>query len=114
NTFLREAVHFFGQTIYEPTSQAIYNNIINLLKNSSDIIVPRSLYKKQLQRMETVDQAVRNSEIPGENIHRAVDRDLGFTQKVYRETRAVNRDDFLEPFSVRFMKQLEDKQPLSN
>ena len=112
--FLREAVHFDGLIIYEPTNEAINNNIINAIKNGSDMILPRSPYKTQLQLMESVYQAVQNGEIPEENIHRAVDRILTIKQKVYSETPAFNRDDFLEPFSVRFMKQLEEKQSLTN
>src|SRR5699024_3057784 len=106
--------HFDGLIIYEPTNETINNNIINAIKNGSDMILPRSPYKTQLQLMESVYQAVRNGEIPEENIHRAVDRLLSFKQKDYRDPPAFNRDDFLEPFSVRVMKQLEDKQPLSN
>jgi len=112
--FLREAVHFDGLIIYEPTNEAVNNNIINAIKNGSDMILPRSPYKTQLQLMESVYQAVQNGEIPEENIHRAVDRILTIKQKVYSETPAFNRDDFLEPFSVRFMKQLEEKQSLTN
>src|SRR5699024_1598021 len=106
--FLREAVHFDGLIIYDPTNEAINNNIINAINKCSDMILPRSPYKTQLQLMESVYQAVQNGEIPEENIHRAVDRILTIKQKVYSETPAFNRDDFLEPFSVRFMKQLEE------
>src|SRR5699024_5720765 len=107
--YLREAVHFAGLILYEPTYATINNKNTTAIKNESDMILPRSPYKTQLQLMESVYQVVRNGEIAEENIHRAVDRILSFKQKVYRETPAFNRDDFLEPFSVRFMKQLEDK-----
>src|SRR5699024_11640072 len=35
--FLREAVHFDGLIIYEPTNETKDNNIINAIKNGSDI-----------------------------------------------------------------------------
>src|SRR5699024_5748131 len=111
--FLREAVHFDGLIIYEPTNETKDNNIINAIKNGTDMILPRSPYKTQLQLMESVYQAVRNGEIPEENSHRAVYRILSIKRKVYREIPTFNRDDFLEPFSVRFMKQLEEKQSLT-
>src|SRR5699024_5108472 len=37
--FLRETVHFDGLIIYEPTNETINNNIINAIKNGSDMIL---------------------------------------------------------------------------
>src|SRR5699024_4507312 len=93
--FLRETVHFDGLIIYEPTNETINNNIINAIKNGSDMILPRSPYKTQLQLMESVYRAVRNGEIPEENIHRTLYRIISFKQKVYMLTPWFSRNNFL-------------------
>src|SRR5699024_12432130 len=104
--FLRQAIDFDGLIIYEPTSETIDYDIINAIKNSSDMFLPRSTYKTQLLLMESVYQAVRNGEIPAENIHRTVDRILSFKQKINRETPEINRDDYYELFSVLLIKHM--------
>src|SRR5699024_12243667 len=57
--FLREAVHFDGLIIYEPTNETINNNSINAIKNASDMILPRSPYKTKLKHMASVSRVQR-------------------------------------------------------
>lgn len=109
--FLRETAHFDGLLFYEAINDDnLSNNALHAIQNGCDMILLKCTNKTQLRLMETVYQAVRDGDIPEEKIDLAVDRIVAMKQKYHMETPDFDRDIFLDPFAVRFMKQLEEKQ----